>query len=144
MRTARPRMVLREHQTAVVAVAILDEQLKMNPSTLADHELRPTDFRRFRANLETTYFIRLFAEFESALRDIWSSTGRRTQPRTSDLIDSLASRNRVAPGVYKLVHETRKYRNALVHEEAADAGPVALADAIRHLLRFLSHMPADW
>ncbi len=78
---------------------------------MATYELRPADFRRFQLNLEATYLIRLFAEFESALRDAWKSVGRDTQSRTFDLLDALASRSRVPEDVRREAHRVREYRN---------------------------------
>jgi hypothetical protein len=136
--------VSREYQTALAAIAILDERLRGNPSWLAEYELRPTDFRNFRENLEATYFIRLFAEFESALRDVWNSTGRGTEPRTADLLDALTSRREIPANVRNAAHGVRKYRNAIVHEESGQTPAVRFAEASRRLFRFLSYMPFDW
>ncbi|MDB5304080.1 MAG: hypothetical protein JWM97_1629 [Phycisphaerales bacterium] len=143
-RQRRLQMVLREYQTALIAVGILDTQLRRNPSALADYELRPKDFLNFQSNLEATYLLRLFAEFESALRSIWAGIGKTTQPKTSDLLDGLAARRTVPTSVLHEAHDVRVYRNSLVHEDATDAAPVAFGNSIRTLLRFLGYMPPDW
>jgi hypothetical protein len=118
--------------------------LRRNPSALAGYELRPKDFLNFQSNLEATYLLRLFAEFESALRSVWSGIGKTTQPKTSDVLDGLAARRTVATSVLHEAHDVRAYRNSLVHEDATDAAPVSFGNSIRALLRFLSYMPPDW
>ncbi|HET6250620.1 MAG TPA: hypothetical protein VFE47_23230 [Tepidisphaeraceae bacterium] len=143
-RIGRVNNVVREHRTALVAIEILDRQLKLNPSLMASHDLSPSDFVRFRDNLEGTYFIRVFAEFESAFRDVWNSTGRGTEPRTADLLDALTSRRTISSLVLQNAHRVRKYRNGLVHQDSADAEAISFAEAARDLLRFLAYMPANW
>ena len=97
-------------------------------------------------NLELTYLIRMFAEFESGLLDYWKNgLGKRSRPGASALIDSLSSRHKVFPQVRTDAHSVRRYRNRLVHEEdAEDTASVNLADARNHLCRFFSHLPEDW
>jgi hypothetical protein len=143
-RSERIRIVSREYHTALVALGILERHLRADPSALARYDLRPTDFHNLKRNLEATYSVRVFAEFESGLRDVWKRTVRDTHPRTYDLIELIGTRRTVPGALVREVQEVREYRNALVHEEAADATPVPMQEATRRLLRFFSYMPADW
>jgi hypothetical protein len=68
-RIERLRAVQRQYRAAVVALELLEKELRTNPSFLAAYDLRRRDATALRANLEATFFIRLFAEFESGLRD---------------------------------------------------------------------------
>lgn len=94
-------------------------------------------------NAEGTYLIRMFAEFENALRSYWR-TLRPTVPVTRDLVDGVASQRRVGDGLRLDVHRVRNYRNQLVHEFESGADPVPIADARGHLNRFLRRLPEGW
>jgi hypothetical protein len=144
-RLNRMRSVLREYRTAVVAARDLQARLRANPSALSDEQLQVADFHNFRDNLEPTYLIRLFAEFEAGLREAWvRALGQATSPRMQDLIDSVAARRLVPAPWRAAAHEVRAYRNALVHEGGADVAPIGLAEACGHLCRFFSYLPPDW
>ena len=59
----------------------------------SEEQLQVADYHNFRDNLEPTYLIRLFAEFEAGLREAWALAFRQTtSPRMRDLIDSFAAR----------------------------------------------------
>lgn len=143
-RMERLAAVRREFQTALVALDLLAELLRKNPSALAGHNLRPKDHKNLRGNIEDTFLIRLFAEWESGLRDFWKRAVRDSNPRTAEMIDSLASRRAVPPDVLANARSVRNFRNALVHEESANAPSVTLTDAAIRLRRFFSHLPAQW
>src|SRR6185295_11513650 len=91
-RMARIIAVRREFQTALVALDLLADLLRRNPGALAGHDLRQADHRNLRSNLQSTYTVRLFAEFESGLRDFWARAIRDTHPKTAELLDSIGSR----------------------------------------------------
>ncbi len=46
--------------------------------------------------------------------------------------------------VLDTAHDVRRFRNALVHEEAEAAETLTLAEARRRLCRFLAFLPLDW
>jgi hypothetical protein len=143
-RLERIRAVHREYHTALIALGILARQLQQDPSSLARHGLKPTDFRNLQDHLAATYSVRAFAEFESGLRDVWRRTARDTHPKTVDLVDSLAGRRQVPGTTLREVHEVREYRNAAVHEDADEADIVELDELVRRLLQYFSFMPGDW
>ncbi len=99
----------------------------------------------FKSNLLDTYFIRLFAEFETAIKDYWKH-GLKEDPKTRimDVIDSLASKRRVLDSVRVNVHAARKWRNRLVHEDDTDAAQVELSSARSAFGKFLGFLPDDW
>ena len=94
--------------------------------------------------LEATYFIRLFAEFESALRSYWTGAVRPTRPITENLVNRIASRRRVGDDVVLGVHSARKYRNSLVHERDELVPRVPIGEARRSLILFLARLPESW
>jgi hypothetical protein len=123
----------------------LAEALESNPALLRLNDLEAVDLRRFRDKLPATYFIRLFAEFETAVREYWiKGLGKDSQIRFRDMIESVASRQPIDDDWVKAVQAARKYRNSLIHEEDAESIPMALADARRSFGRYLGRLPDDW
>jgi hypothetical protein len=144
-RLSRLRDVEREFIAAELAVECLQRLAGLNPTLLADRGLRPRNVRAFADNMEATYLIRLFAEFEATLRDVWKNGyKRRTEPPTRSLIDGVAARCGVPRPDLNAVHVVRHYRNSTVHEEAREEQRVEFADARSHLGKFLARLPLDW
>jgi hypothetical protein len=95
--------------------------------------------------LEATYLIRIFAEFESAVRD-FRATARATPPpvRTRDLLEGIGSRRNAARREIDAAHRVREYRNGLLHGRVEETSRVTVAEARQALCRFLSRLPLDW
>ncbi len=85
-------------------------------------------------SLEATYVIRLFAEFESGLRQYWS-TVRPSRPQAADLISGLAARRGIP--------DTQR-DNALVHEREENSEPLAISKARHYLCHFFSFLSEQW
>jgi hypothetical protein len=94
-------------------------------------------------NLEGTYIIRLFAEFESGTRHYWRANWD-TNPKTVDLLDGLAARCGVPDTQRDRAHFVRDYRNSLVHEREDEAESVPIAVARSNLCYFFSFLPPHW
>lgn len=95
------------------------------------------------ANLESTYLIRLFAEFETGVRQYWA-TQKSTKPNTSDLLKGSASRRRIPTTELELADSVRQFRNCLVHESAGSLNAIPLAVARGCLCRFFAYLPPQW
>ena len=144
-RMERIRAVEREYLVALVAARGLDERFRTDPSALVAERLEFADHRNFRDNLEATYLIRLFAEFEAGLREAWEFAFRRTTvPSVRDLIDSLHAQCSITDAWRDCVHDIRTNRNALVHEGGGDVQPVGMREACGWLCRFYSRVPHNW
>jgi len=144
-RIERLKAVELEAQTAAVAITALSRVVRLNPSALARHKLRPANLRVFRENLQPTYLIRVFAEFESGLRDAWMYAYRpSTHPKAHDLINSIAALSAVPMNWLNRVHEVREYRNSLVHEQVEAHTPVVVGEATQYLARYFSLLPPNW
>jgi hypothetical protein len=143
-RLDRIRRVEREYQVATVAMRGLGLQLRADPSALADDELRPRDFLACREHLEATYVIRLFAEFEAGLRQVWRVLVRQTSPPAQILLDSVAARFFIPATWLAHAHRVRPYRNNLVHEGDEEIEKISLADARSQLCRYMSRLPTTW
>jgi hypothetical protein len=144
-RMERIRAIEREYLVALVAADGLDRRLDADPSALDAEGLERADDRRFREDLEATYLIRLFAEFEAGLREAWELAFRRaTVPSVRDLIDSICAQRLLSDEWRDCVHNVRVYRNALVHEGGDQVQPVSIREACSDLCRFFSGLPRPW
>jgi len=138
-------VIEREYAVALTAAEDLDERLRRNPSALDGDQLQVGDYQNFRNNLEPTYLIRVFAEFEAGLREAWEFAFYRiTLPKTHDLIESIAAQRTIAGDWIASAHEVRIYRNALVHEGGGAAPAVPIQVACHYLRRFFSRLPHRW
>jgi hypothetical protein len=100
-------------------------------------------------NLEGTYLIRIWAEFETAVRSYyaWLISDPDTRIGTHDLINTVAGvrRGRAIPeDVRRAVHAIRDYRNTLVHARDDPTQPITITDARRNLNTFLCKLPESW
>ena len=131
-----------EWAVAALAVGRLHDQARTDPSVLKlKHEiLSIAGIKNCLDHLEATYIVRLFAEFEAALRTYWRSAGKQRRAHTRHLIDKTASRHYIPADWLDRVHQVRECRNRLVHEQTT--GPeLTLSQCRSHLCRFLSALP---
>jgi hypothetical protein len=137
-----------EREAAVVAFALdlLQERLQVDPSILAIRTLGRVHFRQGVVNRELTYLVRLYAVFESGLREAWSRAFRETtHPPMSDLLQALTGRRRIPPEQLANADRMRRHRNRLVHEQPDEgADPIRLEQAQRFACRFFSFLPENW
>ncbi len=144
----RLKFVEREHRVVAAAVArlriaILDGQIRAPDGTT------PRDLVAAGESLETTYSVRLWAEFETAILSYYRHLKGEPEARIKavDLVNTLAGVRHgraIADAVRDEVHEVREYRNSLVHERTYPAPPVALVEARRRLNTFLGKLPEQW
>jgi hypothetical protein len=144
-RIERIRGIEAEFLAASTAVRLLARQLQTEPGLAASEGWRARDARNLKDNLEATYLIRLYAEFESGLRDAWANWLRRdTHPPMRDLLVAIANQ-RIAQDWLDAADEVRQYRNVLVHEgDVTQVTLVPLPEARGRLCRFLSGLPVTW
>lgn len=138
----------REYQVADLAGGTLGSVVRADQTLLKRRRLTLGDFRAWRRNLDPTYIIRLFAEFETPLRLYWRDARKRASWSTiwiSILIERVAAYRYVPRPVVDEVHEVRDYRNALVHQVRPSGVPVlTFAECSSRLCRFLSYLPPNW
>jgi len=133
---SRIKAVEREY-VAMRQAADRFRQVARDDPTVVQENLRHREIIMASKNLEGTYVIRLFAEFESGTRQYWS-THRATFPRTVDLLNALTARCGIPDTYCEKVHSVRDYRNALVHEREEKSQPLPMADARHYLCHFFS------
>lgn len=76
-RIARIQAIEQEYRVIALAIEILRHQLDADPSVLTARGLGRRSFEQSVSNLEATYVIRPFAEFESGLREAWRRAWKR-------------------------------------------------------------------
>lgn len=113
-----------------------------DPSVLMQN-LRHGEINTASRNLEGTYIIRLFAEFETGIRQYWDVTWG-TIVRTSDLLEGLAARRLIPHTDLANGHRVREFRNGLVHEREHRSEPLELSVARKYLCTFFSYLPVQW
>jgi hypothetical protein len=142
----RIRSVEHEYRAAKVAVVRLRGITAVDPTILRGTEVEPSDVVRCDHFLEPTYVIRMFAEFEVALRVFWTAARQLRSPsraRAEVLMDGVAARCRISPEIHSAAHIVREYRNDLVHARAF-GGILEIGECRSRLCRFLSKLPYDW
>jgi hypothetical protein len=134
-----------EFFAARAAVTLLERRVQADPSFGLSEGWRRKDARELRSNLEGTYLIRIFAEFETALRDVWENSFLRiTRPPTGALLQAIAARRFVEQGCLDRADAVRVYRNSLVHEGNEQIEAMPIGEARSCLCRYLSRLPRDW
>jgi hypothetical protein len=102
------------------------------------------ELRRCSTNLEKTFTLRLFAEFESTLRDYWQNGMKRTtEPGMFDLMESIVNSRSMNSDDLAVAHRVRELRNDLVHENVG----YSLLDfktCLQALGRYLRWLPLGW
>jgi len=140
--------VAKEYLAARSAADLLKARLQVDPNYGESQGWEARDGVAFKANLESTYIVRLYAEFEAGLRDYWANhLTRTTQPPMSQLLKFLADQ-RVSIDRLEDADAVREYRNFLVHDESDELPPemrtFTVADAKSHLSYFFGRLDTDW
>jgi hypothetical protein len=91
----RMRNVRRELDASLFALAHAIRLVNHDVRTLEDAGkggTSPSELVRCRDNLEINYIMRLFSEFEAAIRSFWMNTVRNSRPGMEVLMDRIADR----------------------------------------------------
>lgn len=135
-----------EYRIAERAVAGFAANCARDPRLLADLNVTVTRVAQCKDNLLRTYIVRVFAEFEAALRNYYGSRRgcRRTgRPPAEVLLDTLATRRNVDSTPLANAHLVREARNEVLHEGEPAVG-ITMADCRSYLRRYLSYLPDEW
>jgi hypothetical protein len=116
-----------------------------NEPAILTGNLRIREIERAAQRVEATYVVRLFAEFETALRAFFRIARRRPAPsRTRDLLESVSALRQIPVDCLVNAHAVREYRNVLVHEREGDIVELTIQKARGFLCIYLSFLPRDW
>ncbi len=139
----RIKAVEREYWSVRRAVDRLAADVTRDPKALGDGP-RPRDLRSADENLEGTYFVRMFAEFEAGVRSFWRTIKPRARTQAEVLVDRVGDKCKIPADVIRLAHSSRKYRNMLLHDREEEAEHVTISAAQRCLQNYLSRLPNAW
>ena len=144
-RLLRVKGVEVEFRAASLAAARLIAAVSAGGVNPAAEQLRARDVTCTAERLEATYHLRLYAEFESAVREAWRVVYRRhTRPLMEVLVDRVGAIAGVPGELILETHNVREHRNRLIHDSGA-AGAVIRLDRARHTLcDYLSRLSRDW
>jgi hypothetical protein len=118
-------------------------QIALDDPTILLGDLKHREIVRALNNLEGTYVIRLFAEFETGTRQYWN-TRWSTDPKTVDLLNGIAARCGIPDMQRDHGHLVREFRNSLVHERDDKPEEVPIAVVRHYLCHFFSFLPQQW
>ena len=133
-----------EYEAARAALAFAQQQW---PAAHGHPALSGTTFAAFQIavrNIEATYTLRIFAEFEAILRVQYphSRPGDRLPNNSDALINRLGRRYRIPSEHRDRAHRVRRFRHSIAH--AATPGElVPLVDALSWLNWYLSFIPDE-
>lgn len=139
---SRIKAVEREY-VAMRQAADRFRQAALDDPTVLQANLKHGEIVLAAKNLEATYIIRLFAEFESGARQYWGANWD-TYPKTVDLLDGLAARCGIPDAQRHDAHRAREYRNSLIHEREDKPEEMPLALVRSYVCRFFSFLPPKW
>lgn len=140
---ARLKAVEREYNTTRLGMDRLHQQATDDPNVLMG-DLRLRDILAVLDRLEGTYLVRLFSEFETALRHFLRFLKLRQPNSTETLVNKVRDRVGIPHDLAKDVHKVREYRNTLVHDVEEPADPVTIREATRYCSTFLSWLQRTW
>jgi hypothetical protein len=103
----------------------------------------------FYENMEATYIVRMYAEFEAGLRDYWKTYLKQgTHPKMVQLVNHAIPNQHFSQDIIDDADEVRVYRNYLVHdiEDEVPAGVrrFTVATAKRCLCAYFGRLDARW
>ena len=133
-----------EYRVALIAMRRLTAQARHDP-TILDRDIRFREIEVALSNLNATYAVRLFAEFETGLRKFWVATRNEEEPRSvAELIDRIASRHGVRHDDLTNAHRSRRYRNRQIHANEEEGETIEVGDCRGFLCTFLGNTPLTW
>jgi hypothetical protein len=141
--------VAEEYRAALTAAEMLGVVLRANPTYGDQQGWRQRAGQDFIDNLEATYIVRMYAEFEAGLRDYWKSyLGRDTHPTMVQLLNEAIPNQRFPRDWIDNADAVREYRNFLVHEieEEPPRGmeTFTVEEAKRFLCAYFSCLDPNW
>lgn len=138
----RIKAVEKEFAAMRQAADRLMDHARDDPSLLLG-DFGPSDIERASLNLEGTYTMRLYAEFEAGLREFWE-VQRGTSPPMKDLIDAVSARRKIPDQHRTHAHLIREFRNSLTHDRKSFQAPIRISRVRSHLCTFFGYLPTRW
>lgn len=140
----RVQAAVAHYRTVLKTVNVLIRLAEVQPGLLQRNRLQLSALRALPAELQDVYFARIFACFESDLRDYWRAVGRRTKPQTEHLLSAIATLRDMPQTTVARVQEVREYRNYLIHEQHQTRRPITIGEATNRINAYLAWLPLEW
>ena len=143
----RMRSVQAEYSAVATTLTFFEQHRKEQQVTQQTGTLTPGDFVRAELNLEATYFIRLYAEFEGVLKDHLAANHAHIKVPEKPKVDWLLTRVlqmealSLEQPLRMRLDAVRDYRNSITHQVRKVVLRVAFADALAVLNTFLARLP---
>lgn len=132
-----------EYDAARAALALTVRRTREAPSDRELDAIRPAHLVRALRNLEATYIVRLFAEFEAVLRDYWAARRPGRTVRAEVLVQRIGDLENMPADWVADTHEVRDQRNDIVHHRVTHIAH-SFSQCRSWLARFLSMLPQRW
>jgi hypothetical protein len=143
----RLKQIENNYRVARLALTRLEAETGRDSMNATRAGLRSRDVGRCLQELEPTFVVRLFAEFEATTRHFWRGIqpAATHRPRTIKwILARLAARFKVGCTVLDRANDVRRYRNYLVHQEATPQERLSIENCRSFLNRFASHLGRDF
>jgi hypothetical protein len=139
----RIKAIEREYWAARIAVDQLSDTAARDPGVLGGGA-KPRDLEAADENLEGTYLIRMFAEFETGVRSYWRTIRPNARTPVETMLDRVGDRCEIPVDVIRGAQAVREYRNKLVHDRDQEVEAVTIGDARSHLATYFARLPLEW
>jgi hypothetical protein len=142
----RLRSVRRELDASLFALAYTIRNVSSNLKALQEAGRGGTtlsELARCRDKLEINYILRLFSEFEAAIRSYWVRTVRNSAPGMQVLMNRIADRLNMAAVDRAAAHAIRDYRNQVIHQNPRTL-EYTYGDCAKALGTDLRWLPQNW
>jgi hypothetical protein len=107
-------------------------------------QITDSELKRCKDNLEITYALRLFAEFEGVLRDYWNmGIKKKSRPDMQPLMESIARRRGMIDDDLYAADEIREFRNKIIHENLRSPR-FDFPQCVRALGKYIAWLPQQW
>lgn len=148
-RIERIDAVLQEYLAARTASGLLAAKIAADPGFGRASGWSPRAGSAFTTNLEATYVIRIYAEFEAALRDYWLTFRKQTtRPKMFQLVNEAIPTQYFPKDVVDKADDVRLFRNHLVHDVEDEAGDgvvlFSVEQAKSHSCAYVAHLDPRW
>ena len=149
LRIKRINAVLEEYLAARTAAGLLTARTTPDPGYGYSQGWVPKAGIDYVNNLEATYIIRIYAEFEAGLRDYWLTYRKKdTRPKMVQLLNKAIPTQHFPQDTIDKADDVREYRNFLVHdiedEPSEDSVTFTVAEAKSHLCAYTACLDTAW
>jgi hypothetical protein len=139
----RLKSIEREYTATRLAIDRLKQHTVENPNILVEN-LKFGDVKGASDRLENTFIVRIFSEFESALKHFLRAQGVGIPRSVKGKINNVKELMKIPQDDAKLAHRVRINRNNIVHDSNNKVEPVTMRESTKFLCTFLGRCQRAW